>query len=49
VVDPEAVRLRELAEENGTADRLHLIGGVARADMPALLRSGRRRRGGAMV
>jgi glycosyltransferase involved in cell wall biosynthesis len=39
VVDPEAVRLRELAEENGTADRLHLIGGVARADMPALLRS----------
>ena len=39
VVDPEAVRLRELAEENGTADRLHLIGGVARSDMPALLRS----------
>ena len=39
VVDPEAARLRELAEETGIADRLHLIGSVARRDMPALLRS----------
>jgi glycosyltransferase involved in cell wall biosynthesis len=39
VVDPEAVRLRELAEANGTADRLHLLGSVPRAEMPALLRS----------
>jgi glycosyltransferase involved in cell wall biosynthesis len=34
---PEAVRLRELAEANGTADRLHLLGSVPRAEMPDLL------------
>jgi glycosyltransferase involved in cell wall biosynthesis len=39
VVDPEAVRLRELARANGTADRLHLLGSVPRPEMPALLRS----------
>jgi len=39
VLDPEAVRLRQLAEANGTADRLHLLGSVARCDVPALLRS----------
>lgn len=39
VVDPEAVRLRELAEANGTAGRLHLLGSVARRDVPDLLRS----------
>jgi glycosyltransferase involved in cell wall biosynthesis len=39
VVDPEAVRLRALAEANGTADRVHLLGSVTRAEVPALLRS----------
>ncbi|MCK0174548.1 glycosyltransferase [Mycolicibacterium sp. F2034L] len=37
--DPEARRLRALAEELGVSDRLVLRGAVARADMPALLRS----------
>jgi glycosyltransferase involved in cell wall biosynthesis len=37
--DPEARRLRALAEQLGVADRLVLHGAVARADMPALLRS----------
>jgi len=37
--DPEAGRLRELAERLGVADRLHLLGQVSRQDMPALLRS----------
>jgi len=39
VLDPEAVRLRELAAACGVAQRVHLLGGVGRADMPALLRS----------
>ncbi|WP_197374214.1 glycosyltransferase [Mycolicibacterium baixiangningiae] len=37
--DPEARRLRELAERLGVGDRLVFQGAVARADMPALLRS----------
>jgi D-inositol-3-phosphate glycosyltransferase len=37
--DPEARRLRELAERLGVGDRLVFRGAVARADMPALLRS----------
>ena len=37
--DPEAVRLRRLAERFGVADRVRLIGAVPRPDMPALLRS----------
>jgi D-inositol-3-phosphate glycosyltransferase len=37
--DPEATRLRRLAERFGVADRVRLIGAVARPDMPALLRS----------
>jgi glycosyltransferase involved in cell wall biosynthesis len=37
--DPEAARLRRLAERFGVADRVRLIGAVARPDMPALLRS----------
>ncbi|WP_422749114.1 glycosyltransferase [Mycobacterium sp. WMMD1722] len=37
--DPQARRLRALAEQLGVADRLVLHGAVARADMPALLRS----------
>jgi glycosyltransferase involved in cell wall biosynthesis len=37
--EPEARRLRALAEQLGVSDRLVLHGAVARADMPALLRS----------
>ncbi len=37
--DPEARRLRELAERLDVSDRLIFQGAVARADMPALLRS----------
>ena len=37
--DPEARRLRRLAERFGVADRVQLIGAVPRPDMPALLRS----------
>ena len=37
--DPEAVRLRRLAERLGVADRVRLVGAVPRPDMPALLRS----------
>lgn len=37
--DPEARRLRELAEQLGVGDRVVFQGAVARADMPALLRS----------
>jgi glycosyltransferase involved in cell wall biosynthesis len=37
--DPEAVRLRRIAAECGVADRVHLLGAVSRADMPALMRS----------
>ena len=37
--DPEAVRLRQLARELGVSDRVKLCGSVARADMPAVLRS----------
>jgi len=37
--DPEARRLRALAETLGVSDRLVLHGAVARSEMPALLRS----------
>jgi glycosyltransferase involved in cell wall biosynthesis len=37
--DPEAQRLLACAEANGVSGRVHLIGQVARTDMPALLRS----------
>lgn len=37
--DPEVRRLRALAERLGVAERVHFTGGVARHDMPALLRS----------
>jgi D-inositol-3-phosphate glycosyltransferase len=37
--DPEAKRLADLADGLGVADRVRLRGRVARADMPALLRS----------
>jgi glycosyltransferase involved in cell wall biosynthesis len=35
----EAARLRALAAEHGVADRVHLLGRVARPDLPALMRS----------
>jgi glycosyltransferase involved in cell wall biosynthesis len=37
--DPEANRLRRLAERFGVADRVRLVGAVPRPDVPALLRS----------
>jgi D-inositol-3-phosphate glycosyltransferase len=37
--DPEAHRLRAVAERCGVADRLELCGRVSRADLPALMRS----------
>ncbi|MET9230065.1 glycosyltransferase [Lentzea sp. NPDC003310] len=37
--DPEARRLRACASAHGVADRVHLIGQLARTAMPALLRS----------
>jgi D-inositol-3-phosphate glycosyltransferase len=37
--DPEACRLRDLADQLGVADRMWLRGSVAREDMPAILRS----------
>ena len=37
--DPEAARLTRLAERFGVADRVRLVGAVARPDVPALLRS----------
>jgi glycosyltransferase involved in cell wall biosynthesis len=37
--DPEAGRLRALAADCGVADRVCLLGGVTRDDMPALMRS----------
>ena len=37
--DPEARRLLELAAERGVADRVRLLGRVARPELPALLRS----------
>jgi D-inositol-3-phosphate glycosyltransferase len=37
--DPEARRLTALAERAGVADRVVLLGGVPREEMPALLRS----------
>jgi D-inositol-3-phosphate glycosyltransferase len=37
--DPEARRLRALAQELGVADRVKLCGSVARVHMPAVLRS----------
>jgi glycosyltransferase involved in cell wall biosynthesis len=36
---PEACRLRELAKQLGVGRRVHLLGSVAREDMPAMLRS----------
>src|SRR4051794_9729388 len=37
--DPDAQRLRRAAAEAGVADRVRLLGAVARSDVPALLRS----------
>jgi D-inositol-3-phosphate glycosyltransferase len=37
--DPEARRLAKLAAEAGVGDRLVMLGGIPRKDMPALLRS----------
>ncbi|WP_059006050.1 glycosyltransferase [Streptomyces specialis] len=37
--DPEVRRLRDVARSFGVADRVTFTGGVARADVPALLRS----------
>jgi glycosyltransferase involved in cell wall biosynthesis len=37
--DPQARQLQRLAGEIGVADRVRLLGGVTRAEMPALLRS----------
>jgi glycosyltransferase involved in cell wall biosynthesis len=37
--DPDAARLRKCASRAGVEDRVHLIGPVARPDVPALLRS----------
>lgn len=39
VIDAEAVRLRTLADELGVGDRVHLLGRVEHAELPALLRS----------
>ena len=35
--DPEVARLRQLAAEHGVAERVHFLGSVARADVPALM------------
>ena len=37
--DPEACRLRELAEAHGVADRVHFTGRVAHDDVPRVLRA----------
>jgi glycosyltransferase involved in cell wall biosynthesis len=37
--DAEARRLQELASRLGVRERLHMLGGVSRADVPGLLRS----------
>jgi D-inositol-3-phosphate glycosyltransferase len=37
--DPEVMRLLQLAAELGVRDRVHLIGQVPRAELPALIRS----------
>ncbi|GAA5116773.1 glycosyltransferase [Pseudonocardia adelaidensis] len=37
--DPDAARLQECARRAGVADRVRLVGPVARGDVPALLRS----------
>ncbi|NSC21788.1 glycosyltransferase family 1 protein [Streptomyces albus subsp. chlorinus] len=37
--DPEAVRLRGIARELGVADRVHLAGGLDRAEVPRLMRA----------
>lgn len=37
--DPEACRLRRLADDLGVGDRVQLLGAVAHEEMPALLRS----------
>jgi len=39
VTDPEADRLRKIAEECGVSDRVRFLGRIARQDVPALLRS----------
>jgi type III pantothenate kinase len=38
-IDPEACRLRRLAEETGVSDRVVLLGRLAREQLPPLLRS----------
>lgn len=37
--DPEALRLRDVAANAGVSDRVQFLGGVARDEVPALLRS----------
>lgn len=37
--DPEAARLTRLAADRGVGDRVRLLGGLSRAEVPALLRS----------
>jgi glycosyltransferase involved in cell wall biosynthesis len=37
--DPHARQLRQLADRLGVADRVRLLGGITRAEMPAVLRS----------
>jgi glycosyltransferase involved in cell wall biosynthesis len=37
--DPDVPRLRECARRAGVADRVHIVGPVARTEVPALLRS----------
>lgn len=38
-IDPEAIRYRKMAAEHHIADRVHLLGGVPRERVPALIRS----------
>ncbi len=37
--DPEAVRLLRLAQKEGVAERVHLLGGLERSQVPELMRS----------
>lgn len=37
--DPEAQRLERIAREEGVAERVHIMGRIARTDVPAFLRS----------
>ncbi|POX39360.1 glycosyl transferase [Streptomyces sp. Ru73] len=37
--DPEAVRLRKVAEEHGVSERVRLLGAVSHGEMPALMSS----------